>query len=81
MIEQLRWVPVTERLPDAEISVLLWLQAADGSTDWGVGHWTGDGWLLDWCGAAPEDQVVAWAEPGGPGLNVRGEAPAAHHGR
>ena len=53
-------------LPDSEVRVLLWLRQADGACDWDVGHWTGEGWLLDWCGAAPEGEVLAWAQPEGP---------------
>lgn len=67
MIEPLQWIFAAERLPDADMRVLLWLQAPDGSQDWDVGHLDADdGWVLDWCGAAPALQVLAWAEPAGP---------------
>lgn len=64
--ELLEWVQPQRDLPDAEVRVLLWLRQPDGNVDWDVGHWTGEGWLLDWCGAAPAGEVVAWAQPEGP---------------
>jgi hypothetical protein len=64
--ELLQWVAPARDLPDAEVRVLVWLRQADGSCDWDVGHWTGAEWILDWCGAAPDGQVVAWAQPEGP---------------
>jgi hypothetical protein len=64
--ELLEWVAPQRDLPDAEVRVLLWLRQADGSVEWDVGHWTGEGWLLDWCDAVPEGEVVAWAQPEGP---------------
>ncbi len=64
--ELLEWLAPQSGFPDAEKRVLLWLRAPDGSLDWDVGHWDGQSWLLDWCGAAPEGEVVAWAQPEGP---------------
>ena len=66
--ELLEWMTPEQDMPDAEVRVLLWLRQPDGSTDWDVGHWDGETWLLDWCGAAPDGQVVAWAQPEGPDL-------------
>lgn len=63
MIEQIEWVPVAERLPDDDETVLLYAPEYDEPV-W-VGWRDGDGWR-DMNGH-PTDGVVAWAAlPAGP---------------
>ena len=66
MMGSLEWIKPAKRMPDAEERVLLWLREPDGSLDWASGNHNGGRWLLDWCGAPPAGQVLAWARPQGP---------------
>jgi hypothetical protein len=34
--------------------------------EWDRGHWDGEQWVLDWCGAPPTARVLMWADPRGP---------------
>jgi hypothetical protein len=43
MAELLEWVPVTQRLPDDDQLVLLWVLRPD-CTDWTVGFHDADDW-------------------------------------
>lgn len=52
-------------MPDAEVTVLLWLRYADGSTDWCSGFFDGEAWCD--CTAMPVScEVTHWAQPEGP---------------
>jgi hypothetical protein len=64
--ELLQWIDPAQAMPDVEERVLLWLREPGGSMDWDAGHHNGERWLLDWCGAPPAGQVLAWARPQGP---------------
>jgi hypothetical protein len=57
MIEQIEWVPVAERLPDDETSVLV---CTSGTAEpvW-IGYRDGDAWRDS---EGSEIEVVAWAE-------------------
>jgi hypothetical protein len=63
-IETLCWIPVDERLPDSDLTVLLFSSAADEPV-W-LGHYDSDGkrwWYVDAMKAEP----TYWAEiPEGP---------------
>jgi hypothetical protein len=57
----LNWIPVAERLPDAEITVLCWLDTGE----WFSGWFDGEFWK-DAATGDDLDGVTHWAEPEGP---------------
>jgi len=65
--ELLKWHNADRSKPDADLTVLLWIEDRDGfsSGDWAGGWWDGAAWRL--CESGGEcSAVVAWAEPAGP---------------
>lgn len=64
--ELLRWVRVTpQTMPDAEITVLGWIELA-GTSDWASVWWDGEHWRDCASGDTLAGQVVRWAQPRGP---------------
>lgn len=61
-VKTLRWTPVAQSLPDAEITVLCWLEPMG---EWFAGWFDGRVWL-DASSGARLDNVTHWAEPVGP---------------
>ncbi len=62
-VETLHWTRVDQALPDADITVLCWLEPMG---QWFAGWWDG----LEWRDAATGgtlDNVTHWSEPRGPG--------------
>lgn len=71
-IEPLHWHSAAS-VPDADTTVLMWVQYADGETDWSSGWWDGDGWRFCESGGLVADAggaVLHWAEPAGPGRKL-----------
>jgi hypothetical protein len=66
MAELLQWHDVTDALPDADTTVLMWVCEADGSTDWYAGWWDGEAWQDAANGGPVAGRVSHWAEPEGP---------------
>lgn len=62
LTETLTWHPVTERLPDADITVLCWHA---GDQEFWTGYWDGQGWIGCESGGSVLG-VTHWAEPRGP---------------
>jgi len=60
--ELLEWHAASDRLPDADITVLMWLQPAG---EWFSGWHDFDGWHDASSGALVRG-VTHWAEPEGP---------------
>ncbi|WP_396180004.1 DUF551 domain-containing protein [Flavobacterium sp.] len=60
--ETLVWHPVAERLPDADITVLCWLEPGG---EWFPG-WYEDGRWHDAAHGGLLENVTHWAEPKGP---------------
>jgi hypothetical protein len=67
-VELLKWQDPARQMPDADLTVLLLISAADGYSqpDWTTGWWDGDTWRLCESGGVLAERVVAWAEPQGP---------------
>ena len=66
LTELLTWRDATQRLPDDDTTVLLWVEY-DNESDWCAGWRDGDVWR-DASSAMPvSGQVTHWAEPSGPG--------------
>lgn len=63
--EVLAWTPA-ERLPDADLDVLLWVRDPDGASDWTRGWWDGQAWRDAGHGGEVVGAVTHWAEPAGP---------------
>ena len=65
--EQLQWHDAAAAKPDADITVLLWLQYEDGDAEFARGWWDGEQWR-DASSGAPIGSVTGlwWAEPKGP---------------
>ena len=53
-------------VPDADMTVLLWLRLEDGTADWAGGWWDGEAWRLCESGGVCSATVTHWAEPAGP---------------
>lgn len=65
--ELLEWQSVAGgHYPDADMTVMLWLQYADGTADWCSGWWNGEQWLDCASGDKVGGVVTHWAEPEGP---------------
>lgn len=68
-VELLRWVRVTpQTMPDAEITVLGWIDEGLGLRDWASVWWDGDEWRDCASGGVVAGKVVRWAQPRGPAL-------------
>ena len=65
MNETLTWHSVTDALPDADLTVLLWVAEPDGAQDWFSGWLDGDTWR-DSTAMPVAGAVTHWAEVGGP---------------
>lgn len=65
-LETLHWHSAS-CVPDADTTVLLWVQYADGETDWSSGWWDGGDWRLCESGGVCCGTVLHWADPAGPG--------------
>jgi hypothetical protein len=64
-IETLHWHSAASG-PDADLTVLMWVQYADGECDWAAGWWDGDAWrYCDTCNlvSLAGGTVLYWAEP------------------
>ena len=65
MNETLSWHSVTDALPDADLTVLLWVETG-GESDWVSGWLDGDTWR-DSTAMPVAGAVTHWREVGGPG--------------
>jgi len=66
MAELLEWHATADALPDADITVLMWVREAGGA-DWHSGWWDGQDWRDAASGGVVAGEVSHWAEPEGPG--------------
>jgi hypothetical protein len=62
----LQWHPTADTLPDADITVLMWVHYGDGTADWAAGWLDGDGWHCAASGGLVAGEVTHWAQPEGP---------------
>ena len=78
LTELLTWHDATQRMPDDDTTVLLWVEYSDGEQDWCAGWRDGDVWR-DASSAMPvRAEVTHWAEPSGPkGGELLAPPPAA----
>lgn len=65
MNETLHWHRTADCLPDADISVLMWVEEPDGAQDWLSGWLDGATWR-DSTAMPVVGRVLYWAEVGGP---------------
>ena len=63
--ELLRWTEAAQ-LPDADMTVLMWIAYSDGTSDWAAGWWDGECWRDAATGGKVFGSVTHWAEPAGP---------------
>ncbi len=63
--ESMTWHPASTP-PDADQTVLLWVQYQDGEADWTAGWMDADGWRLCESGGLCSGTVWYWADVGGP---------------
>ena len=61
-VERMTWHPVDLSLPDAEITVLCWLEPGN---EWFSGWFDGREWI-DAASGGRMEVVTHWAEPNGP---------------
>lgn len=67
--EVLSWMPdAPASMPDAEITVLLWVRDRMGGEDWCAGWWDGQDWRDCSSGGVVDGQVLRWADVRGPEL-------------
>lgn len=66
--EVLTWLAPEDDMPDADITVLLWVRDSLGGQDWCAGWWDGADWRDCASGGVVDGQVLRWAEVTGPGL-------------
>lgn len=64
-IEQLKWHATACAMPDAELTVLMWVKYAADS-DWTEGWWDGEAWRYCGSGGVVTGAVTHWATPEGP---------------
>lgn len=65
--ELLAWHPVSDtHLPDADLTVLMWVVDADLTADWYAGWWDGEAWRDAASGGQVAGWVSHWADPAGP---------------
>ena len=67
MNETLHWHRTADCLPDADTTVLLWVEEPDGAQDWLSGWLDGDTWRDSTAMPLENTRVLYWAEVGGPG--------------
>lgn len=71
MNELLQWNAAATSLPDADITVLMWVQYPDDGIsrehDWASGWWDGEVWRDAGSAMIVIGKVTHWAEPNGPG--------------
>ena len=65
MGELLEWHAVATALPDADMTVLMWV-AYGAERDWAAGWWDDEVWRDCASGGAVAGVVTHWAEPEGP---------------
>lgn len=68
--ELLRWVPTQQTMPDADVTVLGWIDEA-GASEWAAVWWDGDCWRDCASGGEVAGQVRYWAEPQGPSVSAK----------
>ena len=73
---RLDWVPVDERLPDDNITVICWLEPGG---EWFSG-WHADGRWHDAASGGAMEGVTHWAEPVGPNVRAKRLDPAQETG-
>ncbi len=66
LIEQLHWHSATSTPPDADLTVLAWVQYEDGTADWCSAWLDADGWHDCASGGLIAGTVTRWAQPEGP---------------
>lgn len=67
--ELLTWLLCADTLPDAHITVLMWLiDTDDRADDWFSGWWDGATWHDASHGGEVYGTVTHWAEPSGPNV-------------
>ena len=65
MTELLTWHAVTDALPDADLTVLMWVEEPDGGRDWFSGWLDGDVWR-DSTAMPVAGRVTHWSDVQGP---------------
>ena len=63
--ELLEWHAAAEQLPDADMTVLMWV-VSGAERDWFSGWWDGEVWRECASGGVVAGTVTHWAEPEGP---------------
>lgn len=63
--ELLEWHRAAHDMPDADLTVLLWI-VTGADTEWQAGWWDGEVWRLAESGGVCAGSVTHWAEPEGP---------------
>lgn len=72
--ELLTWHLCADTLPDADITVLMWLIDPDDSADnWFSGWWDGATWHDASHGGEVYGTVTHWAEPSGPNVETKAQ--------
>jgi len=64
--ELLEWHDARTRLPDADMTVLVWTRDEHGAGDWASAWWDGEQWIDCASGGVVEIDVTHWAQPEGP---------------
>ena len=67
--ELLEWHATDAGLPDADITVLMWVHY-NADADWSSGWWDGQEWRDAASGGVVAGVVTHWAEPEGPAPNM-----------
>jgi hypothetical protein len=62
-IEHLKWHATACAMPDADITVLMWIEP---DSIWAGGWWDDEDWRYCESGGVVVGQVTHWAEPEGP---------------
>jgi len=65
MAELLQWHATADQMPDAEMTVLMWVKQGS-AVEWFAGWWDGEAWLDASSGGMVHGEVTHWAEPEGP---------------
>lgn len=63
----LTWQTPAQAMPDADESVLVWLECFDHPPMWEAGWFDGEHWRLSESGGVIDGHVLYWARPVGPG--------------
>ena len=64
--ELLQWHSVDTGMPDAELTVLMWMPDFEDGGEWEGGWWDGEHWRLCESGGVCPWRVTHWAAPEGP---------------